>query len=325
MLAAIVESSSDGIISKDLNSVITTWNAAAERIFGYAAEEAIGKRIQMLMPMAHQAEEDDIIARIRAGEWIGSFDTVRLRKDGTPIFVSLTISPIKDALGSIVGASKIVRDISATKESERRVRELMREVNHRVKNQFAVILSMIQATGRHAANAAQFENSVRNRIMALARSHDLLVDANWSGTELSQLVLAHMRPFGADERIETKGPNIVLSSNAVQYLGMALHELGTNAAKYGAFAHRGTVTIAWSIQSAECGEQRLRFAWRETSRSTSDEIPPDGGRRSGGMGSIVLERIAPQALNGTAQIVRTPGSLSWELDAPMKAVLPRLD
>jgi PAS domain S-box-containing protein len=131
-LAAIFDSSFDAIVGKDLNSVITDWNRAAERLFGYTAQEAVGKSVLMLIPENRHMEEIDIIDRISRGERIETFETLRLRKDGTLIPVSLTISPIRNSDGEIVGASKIARDISQAKESERRIKLLMLDVYHRV-------------------------------------------------------------------------------------------------------------------------------------------------------------------------------------------------
>jgi PAS domain S-box-containing protein len=111
-LAAVVESSDDAIITKDLNSIITTWNAAAERTFGYTAAEAIGRSIRMLIPAELQDEEDMVLAKIRAGEKIDHYETVRQRKDGTRLSISLTVSPLRNDQGEIVGASKIARDIT---------------------------------------------------------------------------------------------------------------------------------------------------------------------------------------------------------------------
>src|SRR5688572_12533466 len=111
-LAAIVESSDDAIITKDLKSVITSWNRAAQEMFGYTADEAIGRSIRMLIPEELQDEEDVVIAKIRAGEKIDHYETVRRRKDGSRLTISLTVSPLRDATGEIVGASKIARDIS---------------------------------------------------------------------------------------------------------------------------------------------------------------------------------------------------------------------
>jgi len=118
-LAAIVQYSDDAIISKDLNGIVQSWNPAAERMFGYTAEEMIGRSIRTLIPPDRQDEEDRVLARIRAGEAIGHYETVRMRKDGSPVMVSLTVSPIRESTGEIVGASKIVRDIGRQRSLER--------------------------------------------------------------------------------------------------------------------------------------------------------------------------------------------------------------
>ena len=112
LLASIVESSDDAIISKSLDGIIQSWNAAAERLFGYAAEQAVGRHISLVIPPERIAEEDQIIASLKAGQRIEHFETERLRSDGRRILVSLTISPIKDEAGNVVGASKIVRDVT---------------------------------------------------------------------------------------------------------------------------------------------------------------------------------------------------------------------
>ncbi|HWI58170.1 MAG TPA: PAS domain S-box protein, partial [Bacillota bacterium] len=129
-LAAIVESSEDAIIGKNLDGIITSWNAAAERMFGYRAHEAIGQFISLILPPELQAEEAIILERLRAGEHLESFETIRLTKDGRRLDVSLTISPVRDASGAIIGASKIVRDISRRKSAEAAAR-LAREMAHR--------------------------------------------------------------------------------------------------------------------------------------------------------------------------------------------------
>jgi PAS domain S-box-containing protein len=127
-LAAIVESSDDAIVSKDLNGIITSWNHGAEQLFGYTAEEAIGRSITMLIPVERLAEEDMVLGRIRRGERVEHFDTIRRHKDGRSVAVSLTVSPIRDAAGVIVGASKIARDISDRKRIEGELQELHRRL-----------------------------------------------------------------------------------------------------------------------------------------------------------------------------------------------------
>lgn len=262
-LSAIVESSFDAIISKDLEGFIRTWNKGAERLFGYTSEEAVGHHITMLFPPEHVDEEPMILDRIRRGERVESFETVRRRKDGTEIPVSLTISPVRDATGRIVGASKIARDITAAKESEQRIRTLMREVNHRVKNQYAVILSMIRETNKRSESPDVFEKRVRERIMALSRSHDLLVSADWKGATVADLILDQVKPFGREDAISLHGPLLVLTPNAVQYLGIAFHELCTNSAKYGVLSgHRGSITLTWEVTDLD-GVRTFHLEWTE--------------------------------------------------------------
>ena len=149
--AAVVESSDDAIITKDLNGIITSWNRGAEQIFGYKAEEVLSKPVNILIPADNPNEEPGILERLRRGERINHYETVRIRKDGTPINISLTVSPVRDSTGKIVGASKIARDITERNriDAERRKIEaqnaiLAREAEHRTKN----ILTTVQATVR---------------------------------------------------------------------------------------------------------------------------------------------------------------------------------
>jgi PAS domain S-box-containing protein len=123
LLAAIVDSSDDAVVSKNLDGIITSWNKSAERLFGYSAEEAIGRHITLIIPLDRRAEEDMIIDRIRHGQRVDHFETMRLRKDGSPIELSLTISPVRDAAGRIIGASKVARDITDRRQAARILRE----------------------------------------------------------------------------------------------------------------------------------------------------------------------------------------------------------
>jgi PAS domain S-box-containing protein len=315
-LAAIVESSFDAIVSKDLDGIITSWNPAAERLFGYSAEEAIGQPILIVIPESHRHEEERIIARIRTGERIDTFETIRRRKDGKLVPVSLTVSPIRTAEGRIIGASKIARDISESRESERRIRLLLREVNHRVKNQYAVILSMVRETLQHSDSSTEFESKLRERIMSLASSHDLLVTADWKGVPLEALVLQQLEPFGGRECATVSGPHIMVKPEAVQSLGMALHELATNSAKYGVLAHGGTIGVTWRIEQTGAG-QTFHLNWLEDA-----EEPPliedETDRR--GFGSVVLRRVTPQSMGGSARYARAGGRIEWSLSAPLREV-----
>ena len=133
-VASIVESSDDSIITKDLDGIIKSWNKSAERVFGYTAEEAVGKPVTILIPPERQDEEPAILGRIRRGERIDHYETIRKRKDGSLINISLTVSPVKDAQGKIIGASKIARDITDRKRSDEHIATLALEAEHRAKN-----------------------------------------------------------------------------------------------------------------------------------------------------------------------------------------------
>ncbi|PWK69933.1 PAS domain S-box protein [Aminobacter sp. AP02] len=310
LLASIVESSDDAIVSKDLCGVIQSWNAGASRLFGYSAEEAIGQHIGMLIPADRQSEEDLIIGKVRNGERVDHFDTIRRRKDGRLVAISLTVSPVRSASGKVIGASKIARDVSERKDSENRIRLLLREVNHRVKNQFAVILSMIRETGKHTPTVAEFDRQIRNRIMALSRSQDLLVDGDWRGATLADLVDDQIRPFAAEHRLEVSGEPITLSIVAVQNLGMAFHELATNSAKHGALSSaKGTVHVEWTLSD------RFRLIWKESNGPAVEKASRSG------FGKVVLERVAPAALNGVGHLSFQPEGVTWTLDAPIAAVM----
>src|SRR5262249_22145046 len=132
-LAAIVECSDDAIISKTLDGRITSWNAGAERIFGYSAEEMVGQPITRIIPPELYQEEEHILAELRAGKRIDHFETVRVAKDGRLVDVSLTVSTVRDKLGNIAGASKVSRDITQRKQAEETQWLLVNELNHRVK------------------------------------------------------------------------------------------------------------------------------------------------------------------------------------------------
>src|SRR6187397_2803892 len=171
-LRAVSETSEDAIITKDLNGVITSWNKGAERIFGYEANEVIGKPVSLLIPEERPDEEPSILERIRREHRVEHYETVRRRKDGGLIDISLTVSPLADATGSIVGASKIARDISDKKGAQARQELLLKEMGHRVKNAFTLINGIVGLSARYA-KPQNLARDIQARLAALARAHDL--------------------------------------------------------------------------------------------------------------------------------------------------------
>ena len=156
-LVAIVDSSDDAILSKNLDGIITSWNRGAEQLFGYAADEIIGKSVLLLIPAERHNEEPEILGRIRRGERIEHYETVRLRKDGSLVDISLSVSPVKGANGDIVGASKIARDITERKQAQARQDILTRELHHRTKNLFGVVQAVVlrSFTGKETVEDAK--------------------------------------------------------------------------------------------------------------------------------------------------------------------------
>jgi PAS domain S-box-containing protein len=170
-LATIVECSNDAVVSKDLDGIVKTWNKGAERIFGYAAEEAIGRSIQMLIPKEISDEETDILARIRRGEGIKHYETTRVRKDGTCISVSVSVSPLRNASAKIIGAAKIARDITEKKLAEEEIFRLNQHLEERVRERTCQLeeanAKLIAQTERLTAINAELER------FAYVSSHDL--------------------------------------------------------------------------------------------------------------------------------------------------------
>ena len=260
-LASIIQSSDDAIVSKNLDGIITSWNKGAERVFGYTAEEAIGQPIIMVIPHDRWDEERTILTRIRRGERIDHFETVRQGKHGSKIVVSLTISPIKNAEGKIVGASKIARDITEQKRSQEQINTLAREAEHRSKNLLANVQAMVNLSQADAVE--DLKKAIEGRIQALANVHSLFVATRWIGAELSAIAKQELAPYSAtgEKRVRIDGPQVLLEPNAAQAIAVILHELATNAVKYGALSEAdGQIELIWSHEA----DGQLNLRWSET-------------------------------------------------------------
>ena len=289
-LGSIVESSDDAIISKSLDGIITSWNSGAERVFGYTAEETIGQPITIVIPEDRRSEEREILTRIRRGQRIEHFETVRQRKHGSLISVSLTVSPVKDSEGKIVGASKIARDITEQRRNQELIATLAREAEHRSKN----LLANVQATVNLSRSDTPegLKQAIEGRIQALANVHSLFVESRWIGAELSAIASQELNPYSAkgENQIRISGPPILLEPNAAQAIAMILHELATNAAKYGALSVlSGQIDLRWSNEY----DGRLRLIWSEIGGPAVQKPT----RR--GFGGRIIEQVTAQ-LKGKA-------------------------
>jgi PAS domain S-box-containing protein len=300
-LASIVESSDDVIVSKNLDGIITSWNRGAERIFGYTAAEAVGQPITIVIPQDRQNEEREILTRIRRGERIDHFETVRQRKDGALIAVSLTVSPVKNAQGTIVGASKIARDITDQKRAQERIATLAREAEHRSKNVLASVQAAVNLS--RAETPDNLKKAIEGRIQALANVHSLFVESRWIGADLSTIAAQELGPYSAQGRVRIEGPAVLLEPNAAQAFAVTLHELATNAAKYGSLSeNKGQLVLEWT-HSADLG---LVLSWTETGGPSVE--PPT--RK--GFGSRVITGMIEQ-LKGTVRFDWRPSGLVCEI------------
>jgi len=311
-LAAIVEYSDDAIISKDTEGVIRTWNKGAESLFGYDSSEAIGRQVSMLFPPDRDNEEPMILGRIKRGEHVEHYETVRRRKDGTLIDVSLTVSPLKDDMGRIVGASKIARDITERRRHEERRDLLINELNHRVKNTLATVQSLAAQSFREERLNPAY-SKFEGRLIALARAHDVLTQESWVGINLHSLIGQTIASICLEpaKRFAVSGPLLKLQPSPALAMAMAFHELCTNAAKYGALSNEeGRINIVWDVEGGSL-TPRLRLRWEETGGPTVEEP------RQRGFGTRLLERVLCHELAGNARLSFPNSGVVFEIDAPL--------
>jgi PAS domain S-box-containing protein len=289
--AAIVESSDDAILSKDLDGVITSWNRGAQRLFGYTAEEAVGSSVTIIIPTDRHDEEPMILERVGRGERIDHYETVRQRKDGSLGDISIAVSPIKDEKGEIVGASKIARDITQLKRARQRQELLLREMDHRVKNLFALAISVLRLSGRSAGSVPELIGSTSDRLSALARAHALTLSSGLRDLpqaakpatlhSLIQAITApHDVPVDPDaSKFSVTGCDMEISESVISSLALLLNEFATNAIKYGALsAAAGRIRI----QCANHGET-LFVTWTE--RGGPEIVAPTGNN---GFGDLLV-------------------------------------
>jgi len=312
-LAAIVSSSDDAIISKTLDGRITTWNAGATRIFGYEAEEMIGQPITRIIPPDRHQEEKDILARLARGERIEHYETQRVTKDGRRVEISLTVSPLRDWTGKVVGASKVARDITERRRAEETQQLLVNELNHRIKNTLATVQALASQTFRRTTNPAEFVPSFNGRIDSLARAHRLLTASSFQSADVSQLMRDQLLVGSGDEsRISLSGPSVMLDAQAALHLALVLHELGTNARKYGSLSiSTGRVSIAWEMRTN--GKRDLFVTWRETGG------PAVKAPSAQGFGTMLIQQ-SMRAHGGDASISYAEDGVTCTLRLPLSDI-----
>lgn len=309
-LAAIVNHSFDAIVSKTLDGVITSWNAAAERLFGYSVREAIGRHITVIVPPDRLEEEMEILARLRQGETIERFETMRLHRSGHLIPVELSVSPVRSTAGDIMGASTIARDITERKQRSEEQSLVVREMHHRIRNLLTVVQSIVRFSRRQAASVDDFAAELSERIVALAAAHQLILPEPGRpaspSTMLSAVVDALLKPYADAGHIRFEGYPLAIGENALTSFALIFHELATNAVKHGALANGAGSLDIWMEPAAN---DMLRIVWREIGG-----LVPNAGRE--GFGSDLM-RLTAQALGAKIDRQWDRPVLTITIDIPL--------
>lgn len=254
---------------------------------------------------------------IERGEGLWTEVPLAAGSDDASRWYDVKIDPWRDREGSVIGVNCVSVDITDRRQTTEHLRVLLRELAHRSKNLMAVIQSIASQTARGVPSVDQFITRFSGRLQSLARAHDIITEEEWRGATLQELARAQVTLYAdwPSSRVTVSGPHIFLSPNAAQHLGLALHELATNAIRYGALSGSGGyVEITWShVDNA--GEKQVVFGWKERGG------PPVDTPRAMSFGRLMLEQIVPAAVGGRAELSFDPEGVSYRLYAPVSSLL----
>jgi PAS domain S-box-containing protein len=310
---AIIDTAVDAIVVIDEQGRIEAFNPAAERLFGYSADQMIGENVNRLMPEPYHGEHDGYLERYReTGERriIGIGREVSGRRgDGTTFPLELSIAEWRD--GERRFFTGVMRDVTDRKRAEELQQLMINELNHRVKNTLATVQSVAGQTLRNAGDLEDARDSLTRRLLALSRGHDILTRESWDGAELADIVASVVAAHGEAERFDIDGPAVRLAPKAALALSMALHELMTNAAKYGSLsAPEGQVRLTWRRSRVEAGE-RLQLRWEEI------DGPPVVKPTRQGFGTRLITGGLARELGGSVVLDHRPAGVVCEIDAEL--------
>ncbi|WP_374575896.1 sensor histidine kinase [Phenylobacterium sp.] len=260
---AIFDTAVDAIVVIDEMGVVRALNPSAQTLFGYDAAEVIGQNVNMLMAEPYRSAHDGYLDRYRrTGERriIGVGRAVSgQRKDGSTFPLELSVAEWRENGERFF--TGIMRDVTERTRTEERLRLMVNELNHRVKNTLATVQSVALQTLRNAVSLDSARTALNERLLALAKAHDVLTRESWDGADLADIVASAIEAHGAAARVKAEGPHVRLQPKPAVALAMALHELFTNAAKYGALRHDdGVIHLTWSAGGAPGA---LRLVWQE--------------------------------------------------------------
>ena len=311
--AAIVEFAHDALFGVDREGRVTTWNPGAERLFGYAKAEALGRPISFLVPADRANEQSAVVAQALKGEVPGPIELLYRRQDGTDVDVELAVRPIQGADGVVIGVAATARNISERTHAEMLRTLLLHELSHRVKNALASVQSLALETLRTAPTLEAFREAFVARLIALSSTHDLLTQGEWQGAAVGDVLEAELAPYMSigTPRWTASGPPIQLPPKMALALGMAFHELATNAAKYGALSTPGGhIDVNWRGENTADGRQ-LHLSWIES----GGPIVTKPAHR--GFGTRLIGDGLAFELDGDVRIDYAPTGVRCTVEAPL--------
>jgi PAS domain S-box-containing protein len=310
-LRLIVENVRDyAILTTDAEGRIDTWLPGAVSVFGWSAEEAVGRHVAITFtPEDRERGEHEKELEVARTKGVAPNVRWHLCKDGSRVFIEGSATALRNLDGSIRGFLKVGQDVTERRAAEERQTLLAREVDHRAKNALAVVQTMLRLT--RADNVLSFARTVEGRVAALARAQTLLAEERWNGAALHAMLQGELAPFLGSQRADLNGPPVVLPAGTAQPLAMAVHELATNAAKHGALSvPQGRVSVSWSLDGDAAGV--LRLHWEELNGPPVARRP---ARR--GFGSRVLEGTVSGQLGGAVTLSWKPTGLVCEMVVPL--------
>ncbi|MFN6935443.1 MAG: sensor histidine kinase [Tsuneonella sp.] len=306
----------DSVICTDENGRILLFNPAAERSFGYSASEVIGNDIGILLPSRYRADHRDQVQAFGLG--LGDSNRLMghqrevwgLRKNGEEFVGEATIS--RHPLNGRTILTVVHRDITERKELEEQREAVAHELDHRIKNVISVVSALVSLTAKGATSVADFSDSLQTRLRALAATQSFLAKGKGVGADLDALLCAELAQYRAPDgvNLHIEGPTIQLRASAVQPLALAIHELATNSAKYGAFSEPGgRVTIVTDIASAS-GSRQLAIEWQEAGGPTTR--PP----HRHGFGTLLIQQMVERVFKGSVLFDYRPEGLVCRIEVP---------
>jgi PAS domain S-box-containing protein len=307
-LGAVVAASEDAVIGLNLEGKITHWNDGAARLYKYEPHEMIGQPVVRIVPPELHVQESEILEKLRRGERVRNYETERISKDGRRVNISLSATSLRDEEGNVIGMAKVGRDITERKQAEQLQQLLLNELNHRVKNTLATVQAIAHQTVRSAKSPGDFAAGFTARLLALSKAHNLLTQSSWQGANLLSLIREQL----LDERISCAGPSVVLNPQVALHLSMVLHELGTNARKYGSLSvPRGSISLKWSVQATRAGDDStLLLNWQERGG------PSVAAPTKQGFGTTLIQQSI-QSHGGDIVINYGPDGVSCEIKLPL--------